>query len=208
MDLLLRLLSLFFRGTGLMLGVVGAGFAIACLGGVFSDRLDAFSHFAPLWLAMGLGAIILGWVFARQGERLTIIGLGGSAVFACVILMGPELLAASGSKRLAPRADDLKVIQFNIWHENETPERALRWLLDQNADVVVIVEGGVDGRQGVLVRLGHGTGGKRWMRHYKGLTAGRASRTAPTFHSCVSTYLNKKAIKLSAAGDSERPVFV
>ncbi len=142
MDLLLRLLSLFFRGTGLMLGVVGAGFAVACLGGVFSDRLDAFTHLTPLWLAMGVGAIILGWIFARQGERGAIVGLGGAAVLACAILMGPELLAAAGAKRLASRPDDLKIIQFNIWHENETPELALRWLLDENADVVVIVEGG------------------------------------------------------------------
>jgi len=142
MDLLLRLLSLFFRGTGLMLGVVGAGFAVACLGGVFSDRLDALTHLTPLWLAMGVGAIILGWIFARQGERGAIVGLGGAAVLACAILMGPELLAAAGAKRLAARPDDLKIIQFNIWHENETPELALRWLLDQNADVVVIVEGG------------------------------------------------------------------
>lgn len=142
MDLLLRLLSLFFRGTGLMLGVVGAGFAVACLGGVFSDRLDALTHLTPLWLAMGVGAIILGWIFARQGERGAIVGLGGAAVLACAILMGPELLAAAGAKRLTARPDDLKIIQFNIWHENETPELALRWLLDQNADVVVIVEGG------------------------------------------------------------------
>lgn len=140
MDLLLRLLSLFFRGTGLMLGVVGTGFAVACLGGVFSDRLDAFTHFTPLWLAMGVAAIVLGWIFARQGERATIVGLGGAAVLACAILMGPELLAAAGTKRLAARPDDLKIIQFNIWHSNETPERTLRWLLEQDADVVVIEE--------------------------------------------------------------------
>ena len=79
---------------------------------------------------------------ARDGERGTIVGLGGAAVLACAILMGPELLAAAGAKRLASRPDDLKIIQFNIWHENETPELALRWLLDENAGVVVIVEGG------------------------------------------------------------------
>lgn len=142
MDLFLRLLSLFFRGTGLMLGVVGAGFALACLGGVFSDRLDAFSHLAPLWLAMGLGAILLGWIFARQGEQKAIIGLGGAAVLACTVLMGPELLAAARTPRLTARADDLKIIQFNIWKSNDTPEAALRWLMAQDADVVLIEEGG------------------------------------------------------------------
>lgn len=141
MDLLLRLLSLFFRGTGLMLGVVGAGFAILCLGGVFSDRLDAFTHLTPLWLAMGVSAIILGWIFARDGERSVIVGLGGAALLACAILMGPELFVAAGTKRLASRPSDLKIIQFNVWKSNETPDRTLRWLLDQDADVVLIEEG-------------------------------------------------------------------
>ncbi|ALL13264.1 endonuclease/exonuclease/phosphatase family protein [Caulobacter henricii] len=142
MDLLLRLLSLFFRGTALMLGVVGTGFALVCLGGVFSDRLDAFSHLSPLWLAMATGAVVTGWIFARGDERKAIVGLGSLGLLACAILMGPELMAAAGSKRLAARPGDLKIIQFNVWHENETPELALRWLLDQDADVVVIVEGG------------------------------------------------------------------
>jgi endonuclease/exonuclease/phosphatase (EEP) superfamily protein YafD len=141
MDLLLRLLSLFFRGTALMLGVVGAGFAIACLGGAFSDKLDALTHLTPLWLAMGACAAVLGWIFARKGERWTMVGLGGAAILACAILMGPELLAASGAKRLAARPDDLKIIQFNIWHENYTPDKALRWLVEQDADVVLIEEG-------------------------------------------------------------------
>lgn len=141
MDLLFRLLSLFFRGTALMLGVVGTGFALACLGGVFSDRLDAFSHLSPLWLAMAAGAVVTGWIFARGDERKAIVGLGSVGLLACAVLMGPELLAAASSKRLAARPGDLKIIQFNVWHENETPELALRWLLDQDADVVVLVEG-------------------------------------------------------------------
>jgi endonuclease/exonuclease/phosphatase (EEP) superfamily protein YafD len=142
MDLLLRLLSLMFRGTALMFGLVGAAFALACLGGVFSDKLDALTHFAPLWLAMGVAATLLGWIFARGDERKAMVGLGLVVVAACSVLMLPDLLAAAGAKRLAARPDDLKIIQFNVWHDNQTPEKATRWLLDQDADVVIIIEGG------------------------------------------------------------------
>jgi endonuclease/exonuclease/phosphatase (EEP) superfamily protein YafD len=142
MDLLLRLLSLMFRGTALMFGLVGAAFALACLGGVFSDKLDALTHFAPLWLAMGVAAITMGWIFARGDERKAVVGMGLVVVAACSVLMLPDLLAAAGAKRLAARPDDLKIVQFNVWHDNQTPEKATRWLLDQDADVVIIIEGG------------------------------------------------------------------
>jgi len=142
MDLVLRLLSLMLRGTALMFGLVGAAFALACLGGAFSDKLDALTHFAPLWLAMGVAAISLGWIFARGDERKAMVGLGAVVIAACSVLMVPDLLAAAGAKRLAARPDDLKVIQFNVWHDNQTPEKATRWLLEQDADVVILIEGG------------------------------------------------------------------
>ncbi|WP_421737653.1 endonuclease/exonuclease/phosphatase family protein [Caulobacter sp.] len=150
MDLLLRLLSLMFRGTALMLGLAGTVLALASLGGAFSDQLDALTHFAPFWLAMGLAAVVLGSVFARGDERRAMVGLGLIAVVACSVLMGPDLLAAARAKRLAARADDLKIIQFNVWHDNRTPGKATQWLLDQDADVVVLVEGG--GRSSPVVK--------------------------------------------------------
>lgn len=142
MDLPLRLLSLMLRGTALMFGLVGSAFALACLGGMVSDKLDAFTHFAPLWAVMGVAAILLGWIFARNDERKAMVGLGLVALAACSVLMGPDLLAAATAKRLAPRADDLKVIQFNVWYSNQTADKATRWLVDQDADVLILVEGG------------------------------------------------------------------
>jgi len=142
MGLILQLASLLFRGTALMLGLVGLVFATACLGGVVSDRLDALSHFAPLWLACGLGAVVLGMIFARRAERWAIVGLGLATVAACGVLMGPELWAASQFKPATARPGDLKIVQFNAWHDNRTPRKTLRWLLDQDADVVILEEGG------------------------------------------------------------------
>jgi endonuclease/exonuclease/phosphatase (EEP) superfamily protein YafD len=141
MRLIVQLLSLLVRGTALMLGLVGAGMAIACLGGAFSDRLDAFTHAAPLWLMMGIGAMALGGLFAREGERWVMVGLGLTTLAACAVLMLPEIWAAKRFKPATVAASDLKIVQFNVWHENRTPEKSLDWILAQDADVVVLEEG-------------------------------------------------------------------
>lgn len=142
MRLIVQLLSLLVRGTALMLGLVGLGFAGVCLGGAFSDRLDAFTHAAPLWLLMGIGAVLLGAAFARGGERWVMVGLGVATLLACSVLMLPELWASWRFKPATPAQSDLKIIQFNIWHENRTPEKSLDWILAQDADVVIMEEGG------------------------------------------------------------------
>ena len=69
MRLIVQLLSRLVRGAGLMLGLAGLGLALASLGGAWSDRLDALTHAAPLWLLMGVGAVALSAIFARGGER-------------------------------------------------------------------------------------------------------------------------------------------
>jgi endonuclease/exonuclease/phosphatase (EEP) superfamily protein YafD len=55
--------------------------------------------------------------------------------------MLPELWASWRFKPATPAASDLKIVQFNLWHENETPEKSLAWILDQDADVVIVEEG-------------------------------------------------------------------
>lgn len=144
MRLIVQLLSLLVRGTALMLGLVGLCLAGMCLGGAFSDRLDAFTHAAPLWLLMGIGAVLLGGLFARGGERWAIVGLGVATLLACSVLMLPELWAAWRFKAATPAPSDLKIIQFNIWHDNKSPQKSLDWILAQDADVVIVEEGAGD----------------------------------------------------------------
>lgn len=142
MRLIVHLLGPLVRGTALMLGLVGAGMAVASLGGAWSDKLDAFTHAAPLWLAMGVGAVILSVAFPRGGERWAVAGLGATAIASCAVLMLPDLWMAARFKPSAPSPGDLKIVQFNVWHENRTPWKSLDWILAQNADVVIIEEGG------------------------------------------------------------------
>lgn len=125
-----------------MLGLVGTILALAALGGAISPRLDALTHLAPVCLAIGVGAIILGGIFARSAERWAIVGLGVVTLSASGVLMAPEYLAAARLKTSVEEPGDLKIIQFNAWHENYAPEESLKWLLAQNADIVVLEEGG------------------------------------------------------------------
>jgi endonuclease/exonuclease/phosphatase (EEP) superfamily protein YafD len=142
MRLVLHLASLFARGTALMFGLVGALAGLACLGGVFSDKLDALTHLAPIWLACGLTGLVLGAVFAHEVERRAIIGLSATAIIATGLLMAPELLSAMHRPAKAPEARMLKLIQFNLWAENHAPQETLNWISAQNADVVMLEEAG------------------------------------------------------------------
>ena len=142
MRLILDLASLFVRGTTLMLGLVGAVVGLACLGGLFSERLDALTHFAPLWLACGLVTLALAAAFARGAERKAFIGLAAVAIVATGALMIPELLAAVRPKVAAKPGQTVKIVQFNAWALNEDPRGTLAWILAQKADVVVLEEGG------------------------------------------------------------------
>ncbi|CAN5144163.1 endonuclease/exonuclease/phosphatase family protein [soil metagenome] len=138
-----------------MLGLVAAGAAAGCLGGVFSERLDALTHLAPIWLACGLGALVLGALFARAVERKAIVALGLAAVVAVGALMAPELLAAARQPPPASGITTVKLVQFNLWAENHDPEGSLAWILAQKADVVLVEEGG--GQSAWTVRQLHKT---------------------------------------------------
>ncbi len=63
--------------------------------------------------------------------------------------MAPELLARRGPERSAPGAS-FKLIQFNLWVFNLDPEGAARWILAQDADVLVLEE--ASGEQGAVVQ--------------------------------------------------------
>ena len=142
MRLILTLASLFLRGTALMFALVGATAGLLCLGGAFSDRLDALTHLAPVWLGCGVIGLILGAIFAHDIERKAIVGLSLAAVVALSALMAPELLAAGRRSTATPGTETLKLVQFNVWAENHDPAGTLDWIRAQKADVVLLEEGG------------------------------------------------------------------
>lgn len=139
MQLILHLVRLFFRGAALTLAASGLLLGLIGLCGAFSDRADVVNHLTPLWLLLGLAGGLMAAVVSRRGERWAIVGLALAAVLANGGLLAPELLAARRAAEKGPAT--LKVVQFNAWINNENPDQALAWLLEQDADVVFLEEG-------------------------------------------------------------------
>jgi len=143
MRLILHLANLFLRGSALMLGLIGAVAGLACLGGAFSDRLDALTHAAPAWLACGTAGLTLAVAVSRNDERKALAAIALLGIVAVLALMTPELLAALRRSEAPSRGgSQVKLIQFNAWADNQDPDATTAWLLRQNADVVVLEEAG------------------------------------------------------------------
>ncbi|KQZ34064.1 endonuclease/exonuclease/phosphatase family protein [Caulobacter sp. Root1472] len=143
MRLILHLTNLFLRGTALMLCLVGAVAGVACLGGAFSDWLDVLTHAAPLWMVCSVLGLILAVLASRDDERRALVAVAALGIAALVVLMGPELLSTlRPAEAPAKGAATLKLVQFNLWAENDAPPETAAWILKQNADVVITEESG------------------------------------------------------------------
>lgn len=139
MSLLLHLIRLFVRGTALLLALAALLLGLAGLGGAFSDRLDAVTHFAPLTLAAGLAGALLAAIVSRRSERWAILAMALMATAANAALLAPELIAARAPVDAGPA--DIKIVQFNAWASNEGPRKSLDWLLAEDPDIVFVEEG-------------------------------------------------------------------
>ncbi|MDG2522419.1 endonuclease/exonuclease/phosphatase family protein [Caulobacter segnis] len=140
MRLILNLALLLLRAGALALALGCALLAIAAQGGRWSATLDTAAHFSPLWLVGGLLAAVLGALVSRQEERRAILVVAATAVILSGLQMAPELWARATQETVAPGGETLKVIQFNAWGDNDDPEGSARWVIEQNADIVLVEE--------------------------------------------------------------------
>jgi endonuclease/exonuclease/phosphatase (EEP) superfamily protein YafD len=135
-----RLPSLFqtaCRAMVLALALACAAAVFAGQGGRWSDRLDVLNHLEPIWLAGAVVALAL-WILLGREGRITPI-LAGATVLIALSSIAPEFLAARA--RSAPAAGHtFKVVQFNLWEHNLDPEGTARWILAQDADVILLEE--------------------------------------------------------------------
>lgn len=113
--------------------------AVAAHGGRFSLRLDVLTHFAPVYLAVGLIAALGGLALGRAG-LFPVVVPAFIAIAASVALIAPEFVYARAPMAKAKGAT-LTIVQFNAWGGNRKPTAAADWLLAQNADVIVMEEG-------------------------------------------------------------------
>lgn len=129
------------RVVALLFAAVSALAAILSLGGAFNPNLDVLTHLAPAWLVMSLLALgLLG--LAGFSTSRSVLALAGVTIAICAWLMVPDLVARVTAPRFAPADQTLKIIQFNIWDHNRDPVATARWILEQDADIVVLEETG------------------------------------------------------------------
>jgi endonuclease/exonuclease/phosphatase (EEP) superfamily protein YafD len=118
-------------------GVLSAIAAVAGHGGRTHTRLDVLTHFAPVWLAGGLVALLLCGIAPRGLIRASALLAGLVAVIASAALMAPEYLRPV-SRAPAEAPNQLKLIQFNNKQGYTRVKPAAAWILDEKADVVVL----------------------------------------------------------------------
>ena len=131
----------FVRAFALILAGVSATAAVLSLGGAFEDNLDILTHLAPAWLIAGLLALGLQGL-AGFGSGRPAAMLAAAAIVICAAHMAPDLMARMTARRFPAGGQTIKIIQFNVWDHNRDPAATARWLLGQNADILVLEEAG------------------------------------------------------------------
>ena len=127
------------RALALIMAVGAAACSFLALGGVVSRWLDVLTHFAPLYLVVALAAVGLRLATGLDGARPTVtLGLAGVAFAAALIV--PDIWALARQAPPPAAGHTLKLVQFNLWENNQDPEGTARWIAAQNADVVVLEE--------------------------------------------------------------------
>lgn len=144
-------MSLVGKGRVILLAGLANGTAIAALlalGGRWITPLDVFSHFAPIYVVVGL---ITGLLALMTRQRV-ILAAAIAAVAAGLALMAPEFTRSTGPSLPAGRAGQIKVIQFNAQRTNRDLGRTVDWLVAQDPDVVAISEARHDLRDRLMAR--------------------------------------------------------
>lgn len=122
----------------LWISAAAAVLGLAAQAGRWSVVLDVAAHFAPIWFAFGALGLALSVATTRGPQRQRGVGLALIGMVASGALIAPELRAPAPSGQASGPV--LKLVQFNIWQANRDPQATLRWILAQNADVVVVEE--------------------------------------------------------------------
>jgi endonuclease/exonuclease/phosphatase (EEP) superfamily protein YafD len=128
------------RAATLILAIATAIGAALCLGGAVSDRLDVFTHLAPLYLAAGVIMLIVALATRSSGAGDAAVICAASAVVIFALLVAPELIARASQRLVAPAAQTVKLVQFNVWDRNIDAVGTARWILAEDPDIVVVEE--------------------------------------------------------------------
>jgi endonuclease/exonuclease/phosphatase (EEP) superfamily protein YafD len=138
---LLRVLLTAVVGPLLLgLAALSAAAAIAAQRGRTSLDFDVLTQFAPFWLAGGVTAAVGAGVTFRGVFRALVVGLGLVGAVAAGALIVPELTRSTGPRAEPLAPGQIKVIQFNTWHNSPSPQRNVDWLVREDPDIAVLEE--------------------------------------------------------------------
>jgi endonuclease/exonuclease/phosphatase (EEP) superfamily protein YafD len=91
-----------------------------------------------VWVAVGLAAALAGAVLERRRVKWPVVlGLTGAAAGA--LLMGAEFAYAARAQT-GSGGEQLKIVQLNLWEKNTDLAGAARWILQEDADIVLLEE--------------------------------------------------------------------
>ncbi len=126
--------------AALLLAVGCASAAVVGLGGGASDKLDILNQFTPFWFVGAALACAVALPLSRGQPRWLVLAPAIVALLIGGVRIAPEVVG-----RLTPGApaegERLKLVHFNVYFDNSAPAQSVDWILAQDADVVVIVEG-------------------------------------------------------------------
>jgi endonuclease/exonuclease/phosphatase (EEP) superfamily protein YafD len=129
----------FVRFLNLLAGLAILVVAGAMFGAVFEPRLDLVTHLAYPLLLAALACFVVSLFISRKkpGAQRFVAAL---ALIACLVLTGPEL-AARFTPHTAPAGEpQLRVMTYNLFWLNRTPEKARAVVRGSGADVVLLIE--------------------------------------------------------------------
>ncbi len=144
-------MRLVWKGVSILLTGLATGtalMALAALGGRISTPLDILSHFAPIYVVIGLVTGLLALSMRRRGALAASL----IAMAAGLFLIAPEFTRSTGPTLPEGSPGQIKVIQFNAQRTNRDLSRTVDWLMAQNPDVVAISEARHDLRDRLLAR--------------------------------------------------------
>jgi endonuclease/exonuclease/phosphatase (EEP) superfamily protein YafD len=118
---------------------LSAAAAVAAQWGRVSLKWDVLAQFGTIWLLFAACALAT-WFMFRGVRRWLIVAVSLIGVVAAGSLVAPEFLRSNGPHAPSRAPDQLKLVQFNVWHENPHPEAILAWLDAERPDVAVIEE--------------------------------------------------------------------
>lgn len=137
---LLRLaLDLLLWPAVALTAALSAAAAILAQWGRVSLKWDLLAQFAPFWL-LACACTLVACAIYHGWRRWAVAAVSVAGLAAAVSLIAPEYLRSAGPRAPANAPDQIKIVQFNVWHENPDPQPILAWLDAERPDLVVIEE--------------------------------------------------------------------